>query len=78
MSHKKAPPVKNDDPSMKGERARNEGGELRRKRGDTRVGTIEEMYDVDFGVRADMHLDTLREKIGAEAIDKLVEQARKK
>jgi hypothetical protein len=78
MPHKKAPPVKRDDPSMRGPRARTEGGSLRRKRGDTRVDTIEEMYHVDFGVRGDMHLDTLREKLGDDAMDKLVEKAREK
>lgn len=75
---KKAPPVKHDDPTMNGQRARNDGGELRRKRDDTRVDTLEEMYDVDFGVRGDMLLGTLREQLGEEAINKLVEKARKK
>jgi hypothetical protein len=59
MAHRKAPPVRHDDPSMKGQRARTQQGTLREKRGDTEVGTIEEQYHVDFGVRSDMHLDTL-------------------
>ncbi len=66
-----------DDPEMHGERARNETGRLRQKRGDTLVKTLEEEYHVDFGVRGDMKLDTLREKIGATSIEDLIEQARK-
>ena len=50
MPHRKAPPVKHDDPEMAGERSRNAGGELRRKRGDTKVETIEDLYHVDFDV----------------------------
>jgi hypothetical protein len=59
MPSRKAPPVKNDDPLMTGQRARNDDGSLRAKRRDTRVDTIEEMYGRDFGVRGDMHLGTL-------------------
>lgn len=54
-----------DAEGMRGIRSRNEDGELRRKRGDTHVGTIEDIYGVDLGARSDMHLDTLldREKV---------------
>lgn len=76
MSHKRAPQVKNDDPKLRGPRSRNRGGELRQKRGDTHVGTIEEQYHVDFGVRSDMHLDTLRDRMGEDSISELVEKAR--
>lgn len=76
MSHKKAPPVKHDDPEMTGERARNITGELRRKRGDTRVETIEEHYHVDFGVRGDMKLETLRELYNEDEIAKLIKKSR--
>ena len=72
MAHKKAPPVKHDDPEMVGQRARNLTGELRRKRGDTLVGTLEELYHVDFGVRSDMKLETLREELGEDEIAKLI------
>ncbi|MBA3973391.1 MAG: hypothetical protein C0504_04125 [Candidatus Solibacter sp.] len=61
---------------MKGPRSRNEDGELRQKRGDTRVGTIEEQYGVNFGVRSDMKLDTLRERLGATSIDDLISSTR--
>ena len=47
-----------DAPGMKGYRPRNESGQLREKRGDTHMGTIEEKYQRDFNVRSDMHLDT--------------------
>jgi hypothetical protein len=62
----------NDAPGMRGGRARDENGELRRKRGDTRVSTVEEMYDRDFGVRGDMHLDTLLEREGANSLSDLL------
>ena len=75
MTHKKAPPVRHDDPEMAGSRSRNETGELRRKRGDTRVDTIEELYHVDFGVRGDMQLDSLRTKLGEDEIGKLIKKA---
>jgi hypothetical protein len=73
MSHKKAPSVKHDAPGMKGERARTHDGTLREKRGDTLVRTIEEQYHVDFGVRGDMQLETLRQRTGmslSELLDK--------
>lgn len=33
--------VKNDAPGMKGDRSRNDDGQLRQKRSDTHIGTIE-------------------------------------
>ena len=61
-----------DAPGMRGERSRNANGQLRQKRGDTHVGTIEQQYDVDFGVRSDMHLDTLLKSSGADSLDDLL------
>jgi len=75
MVNRKSPPVRHDAPGMKGPRSRNEDGELRQKRGDTHVGTIEEQYGVNFGVRSDMKLDTLRERLGATSIDDLIDKA---
>ena len=40
--------IKNDAPGMKGERGRNNDGQLREKRGDTHIGTIEKQYNVDW------------------------------
>ena len=63
-----------DAPGMRGIRSRNpESGRLRRKRSDTNVGTIEEQYRVDFGVRSDMHLGTLLKKQGADSLSELLE-----
>lgn len=76
MANRKAPPVRHDAPGMKGPRSRNEDGELRQKRGDTHVGTIEQQYGVNFGVRSDMKLDTLRERLGATSIDDLIDKTR--
>jgi hypothetical protein len=74
MAHKKAPEVKNDAPGMLGPRSRNEDGVLRQKRGDTLVGTLEQQYHVDFGVRSDMKLSTLRDQLGETSIEKLIEK----
>jgi hypothetical protein len=57
-------------------RTRDDDGQLRQKRGDTLVGNIEQEYGVDFGVRSDMRLDTLRERTGLTSIEDLVRQAR--
>lgn len=54
-----------DAPGMRGRRARNDSGKLRDKRDDTQVATIEKQYNRDFGVRGDMHLDTLLKKTGS-------------
>jgi hypothetical protein len=78
MSNRKAPPVRHDDPGMAGQRARDLTGELRQKRGDTLVRTIEEMYGVDLHRRGDMKLETLREELGATGIKDLIEQGMKK
>src|SRR5688500_283446 len=48
MSHRRAPAVRHDAPGMKGQRSRNQDGELRQKRGDTHARTIEEQYHVDL------------------------------
>jgi hypothetical protein len=36
--------MEKDAPGMRGYRSRNEDGELRQKRGDTHIGTIEKQY----------------------------------
>jgi len=61
-----------DAPGMLGYRSRNEHGPLRAKRGDTQVGTIENQYRIDFGVRSDMRLDTLLEKTGYSSLNNLL------
>lgn len=62
-----------DAPGMRGIRSRDENGPLRRKRGDTHVGTIERQYDRDFGVRDDMHLGELLRRQGASSLHRLLE-----
>jgi len=64
--------AKHDAPGMKGERARTEHGELRRKRGDTRMETIEHQYGRDFGVRGDMHLQTYLDQNGFDSLSELL------
>ncbi len=64
--------IKNDAPGMKGQRGRNEDGELRKKRGDTHIETIEKQYGVDFGVRGDMHLETLLKNKNVESLNDLI------
>ncbi len=61
-----------DAHGMKGSRSRNEDGQLRRKRGDTHVETIEKKYGVDFEVRGDMHLDTLLNKTDKDSLHDLI------
>jgi hypothetical protein len=61
---------------MHAKRTRDEDGQLRQERGDTQVGNIEREYDVGFGVRGDMRLDTLRQQTGLTSIQELVRHAR--
>ena len=68
--------MSNDAPGMKGIRSRDEDGELRSKRGDTHVGTIEEKYNVDLGVRSDMHLNTLLQQENVNSLDQLLHKKR--
>ena len=65
-----------DAPGMKGIRSRNNDGELRQKRGDTHVGTIEEKYGIDLNVRSDMHLSTLLEQEKVESLDDLLHKGK--
>ncbi len=67
-----------DAPRMRGYRSRNEDGELRQKRGDTHIGTIEDQYGRDFDVRSDMHLDTLLEREHVESLNDLLHEDREK
>ncbi len=63
-----------DAAGMRGARSRNADGELRRKRGDTHVETIEEKYGVDLGMRSDAHLDTALRRAGADSLSELLEK----
>ena len=61
-----------DAAGMKGYRSRNKDGELRDKRDDTHIGTIEKKYDLDLGVRGDMHLGTYLKEKGIDSLNDLV------
>jgi hypothetical protein len=63
-----------DAPGMKGDRSRNNDGELRRTRADKHVGTLEKQYGVDFGVRSDMEVGTLLRKQGADSVSQLLKK----
>jgi hypothetical protein len=65
---------KNDAPGMKGERSRNQNGELRQKRSDTHVGTIEKQYNIDLGVRSDKHLGTVLKQSGLDSLSDLIKK----
>jgi hypothetical protein len=71
MGHKHQPVE-----GMNTSRTRDDNGQLRQKRGDTLVGSLEREYHVDFGVRGDMQLGTLRDRTGLTSIDALVSKAR--
>jgi hypothetical protein len=58
---------------MRGNRSRTAQGGLREKRGDTYVASIEQKYGRDFGVRGDMHLETLLKKTGFKSLNDLVQ-----
>lgn len=62
-----------DAPSMRGYRSRNQDGRLRDKRDDTHMGTIEEQYDRDFGVRSDKQLGNFLKESGIESLNDLIQ-----
>lgn len=76
MAHRKSPSVRNDDPSMRGERSRTDEGALRRKRSDTHAGTIEEQYHVDLGVRSDKRLGNVLKDEGVGSLSELLRKKR--
>lgn len=57
-------------------RSRDKNGEYRQKRGDTHIGNIEKQYDVDFSVRSDMHLDTLRKQHDGKSLTQILKETR--
>jgi len=65
-----------DASGMAGDRSRTQNGRLRSKRGDTLVGSIQQQYGVDFGVRSDMHLSTLLARRGAASLKDLLRGAK--
>ena len=64
--------TKNDAPGMRGDRSRNQDGQLRDKRNDTHMGIIEQQYNRDFGVRSDMELGNFLQQNGIASLNDLV------
>jgi hypothetical protein len=65
-----------DAPGMRGVRSRNQNGLLRDKRDDTHMGTIEQQYGRDFGVREDMHLGNYLKQQGVASLNDLIHSGR--
>ena len=61
-----------DAKGMKGYRTRNEDGELRDKRNDTLMGTIEKQYGRNFHVRSDMQLGTYLKEHKIKSLNDLI------
>jgi hypothetical protein len=61
-------------------RHRDRSGEIHRKRSDTHVGTLRQIYGPDFlpGIRSDAHLGTVLDRKGAESLSQLVKERREK
>ncbi len=53
-------------------------GQFRKKREDTRIGTIEKAYKVDFGARSDMKLGTYLKNNGLPSLSKALDKVTKK
>ena len=65
--------MKSNKTGMRGNRSRTAKGGLREKRGDTFVASIEQKYGRDFGVRGDMHLETLLKRTGIKSLNDLIQ-----
>jgi|LSQX01.2.fsa_nt_gb hypothetical protein len=63
-----------DAPGMRGVRARTKHGPLRRKRGDTHAGTIENKYRIDLGVRTDKHLSSILRDNNVDSLRQLLDR----
>lgn len=64
---------KKDAPGMKGERSRNQDGQLRDKRDDTHMGTIEKKYNRDFDVRSDKQLGNFLKENNIASLNDLIQ-----
>ncbi len=58
------------------ERMRDRDGEIRKKRSDTKVGTLRETYGPEFaaGYRSDAKLGTVLKREGVETLDQLLKK----
>lgn len=53
-------------------RSRNTNGQIRQKRSDTKVWTIEKKYWVDLGVRSDMKISNYLDKKWFSSLSKII------
>lgn len=60
--------------NLPGHAARNQGGQLRRIRSDTQMGTLEERYGVDFGVRHDMEWGSFKEQVDVTSVKEAIKK----
>ena len=67
-----------DAPGMRGHRSRNDDGQLRDKRDDTHMGTVEKQYGRDFGVRSDKQLGNYLKETGVKSLNDLIHSNRGK
>ena len=51
--------------------------QIRQKRGDTKIGTIEKKYGVDFGTRSDKKLGNYLKEQGYSSLSKLLNSSKK-
>jgi hypothetical protein len=65
------------NPGLDG-RCRDEDGSIRKKRGDTLVGTLRQEYGPEFaeGARSDMRLDTLLEQAGVDSLTEFLRRGK--
>ncbi|MCE9585061.1 hypothetical protein K8Q94_00345 [Candidatus Nomurabacteria bacterium] len=56
------------------DRQQTSNGQFKKRRGDTRIGTIEKEYGVDFGVRSDTKLATYLEENGVPSLSKALKK----
>lgn len=61
-----------DAQGMRGYRPRNKNGQLRDKRDDTHIGTIEKQYGLNLKVRSDMQLGTYLKKNNIDSLNDLL------
>lgn len=52
--------------------------QIRQKRSDTKIGTIEKKYGVDLGARSDMKLGNYLKREGMPSMSKAIESVEKK
>lgn len=57
-------------------RSRDQDGEIRKKNGNTRIGSLRQTYGNDFadGVRSDMKLDTFLDRVGKPSLSQYLKK----